>query len=53
MNGVELSLYLTAYQNDYKRFMGIDKFPLFDVQTKQVSLVTADARGYDSAAMSH
>lgn len=53
MNRVELSLYLTAYQNEYTQFVGVDKFPLFDIQTKQVSLVTSDARGYDSAAMSH
>lgn len=53
MNQLELSLYLTAYQNEYKQFVGMDKLPLFDTQTREMSLMTADARGYDSAAISH
>lgn len=53
MNGVELSLYLTAYQNDYKRFIGIDKFPTYDVRFKETSLATALARGYEAPAAAH
>lgn len=53
MNGVELGLYLTAYQNDYKRFMGIDKFPTYDVRFKETSLATALARGYEAPAAAH
>ena len=30
MKKVQLSLYLTAHQNDYKRFICEGKFPLFD-----------------------
>lgn len=53
MNGVLLNLYLTAYQNDYKRFMGIDKFPIYDVRIKETSLATALARGYEAPAAAH
>ncbi len=53
MNGVLLNLYLTAYQNDYKRFMGIDKFPTYDIRIKETSLSMALARGYEAPAAAH
>lgn len=53
MNGVELSLYLTAYQNDYKRFMGIDNFPTYDIRIKETSMSMALARGYEAPAEAH
>ena len=53
MNKIELSIFRTAYQNDYMRFMCIDKFPTFDVRIKEASLAMAESRGYEAPAAAH
>lgn len=37
-------------ENEYKSFMGIEKFPKYRLQFKEVSLEKADAVGFESAA---
>lgn len=41
---------LNAYVDDYKAFMGIENFPQYSLQTKNVSLAIADAQGFDAVA---
>lgn len=41
---------LKSYENDYKSFMGIEQFPRYTVQTKEVSLSTAESQGFEAAA---
>ena len=44
---------LSEYENEYTRFMIIDRFPSYDLQTKTVSLNTADAQGFEVAAAAY
>lgn len=41
---------IIKYENEYKSFMGIEKFPKYRLQFKEVSLEKADAVGFESAA---
>lgn len=41
---------LNTYVDDYKAFMGIENFPQYNLQTKNVSLAIADAQGFDAVA---
>lgn len=42
---------LNFFVDEYKNFMGISQFPEFALQTKFVSIVTADSQGFESAAV--
>lgn len=41
---------LKSYEEDYKSFMEIEHFPCYALQTKEVSLYTAESQGFESAA---
>lgn len=44
---------LESYKNDFMKFMKINDFPTYDLQTKSVSIEIAKAQGYDSIATTH
>ncbi len=41
---------LNAYVDEYKIFMGIDKFPEYNLQTRTASIITAETQGFESVA---
>ena len=41
---------LKQYEREFKEFVGIKDFPIYQLTTKEVSLSVADSRGFDSAA---
>lgn len=41
---------LNAYVDEYKTFMGIEKFPEYNLQTRTVSIITAETQGFESVA---
>lgn len=41
---------IADYENEYKCFMGIEQFPKYRLQFKEVSLEKSDAVGFESAA---
>lgn len=41
---------LNTYVNEYKIFMGIDKFPEYNLQTRTASIITAETQGFESVA---
>ena len=42
---------LQDYEKEYKTFMGITKFPTYEVKTRKVSQSLADTQGFESVAM--
>lgn len=41
------------YEDEFKKFIGANEFPVYELQTHEVSLEVADSRGYDSAACTY
>ena len=41
---------LAFYEEEYKKFMGINQFPKYELQFKEISLNIADKYGFDSVA---
>lgn len=41
---------LKAYEDEFIEFMGIEKFPAYELQTKEASTVIADSQGFEVAA---
>ena len=41
---------LALYEEEYKKFMGTNQFPKYELQFKEVSLNVADNYGFDSVA---
>lgn len=41
---------IKRFESDFKQFMEITDFPLYQLTTKEVSLSVADSQGYDSVA---
>lgn len=39
---------LAFYEEEYKKFMGINKFPKYELQFKEISLNIADKYGFDT-----
>lgn len=50
MNKNPLITYLKGLENDFKLFMNIEKFPSYELQTKEVSETIAATQGFDVAA---
>ena len=48
-----LLLQLKKYEEDYKKFMDIEEFPAYKLQTREVSLSLSDMRGFEVAASTH
>lgn len=38
------------YEDEFKKFIGVNEFPAYELQTHEVSLEVADSRRYDSGA---
>nr|WP_294669896.1 hypothetical protein [uncultured Ruminococcus sp.] len=47
---MDISKQLNIYVNEYKKFMGINHFPKYILQTQEVSTSTADLQGFEVAA---
>ena len=47
---MEIKKQLALYEEEYKKFMGINQFPKYELQFKEVSLNVADKYGFDSVA---
>lgn len=41
---------LKKYEEEYQKFMLIDNFPKYEIETKEASIKTADSQGFDSIA---
>lgn len=41
---------LKTYEDEFKCFMGIKEFPLYELQTKEASKIIADTQGFEIAA---
>lgn len=41
---------LKIYEEEFKSFMGIKVFPVYELQTKEVSLAIAKSQGFDFVA---
>lgn len=41
---------LASYESDFKKFMGIDEFPTYELKMHEVSLGAATSQGFDVAA---
>lgn len=50
MCGDTIKLQLNEYEDEFKNFMGITKFPMYKLQTKKVSLNLAERQGYEVLA---
>lgn len=53
MSRIDYTTKIKEYENNFKKFMGIDTFPQYTLYTKEVSLWVADTQGYDSVASTH
>lgn len=50
MHRDSLQKQLKIYEDQFQYFMGIQKFPVYELQTKEASKFTADFRGFEVAA---
>ena len=50
MCGDTIKLQLKEYEDEFKNFMRITKFPMYKLQTKKVSLNLAERQGYEVLA---
>lgn len=50
MNKNPLIMRLKDFENDFKSFMGIEEFPTYELQTKEVSETIVAAQGFEVAA---
>lgn len=41
---------LKIYEDEFRVFMGIEEFPTYELQTKEVSITIADSQGFEVAA---
>lgn len=41
---------LKTYEDEFKYFMGIEEFPIYELHTKEVSGTIADAQGFEIIA---
>lgn len=41
---------LKTYEDEFKDFMGIKEFPIFELKTKEASLIIADSQGFEVLA---
>jgi hypothetical protein len=50
MNRDLLVKHLKIYEDEFKHFMGIEEFPVFELQTQKASINIADSQGFEIAA---
>lgn len=50
MNRDSIMMRLKNYENEFRTFMNIEKFPIYELHIKEVSQITADTQGFEVAA---
>lgn len=46
----EIDKKIRAYEEEFKNFMGIKEFPIYEIQTQEVTQTIVDSKGYGIAA---
>lgn len=41
---------LKTYEDEFRVFMGIEEFPTYELETKEVSIIIADSQGFEVVA---